>query len=184
MSRVSATRGSGGLSAGSYAAAGTLTKPVPAAAKDAPSSFLRATIRMSDRADRVSLRALGPLGDFEFDPLVLLQGPVAAGLDGREVDKHVRTIVLRDEAETLFGVEPLHGALCHGVFSSKSSLNDAHHACRRLGSSLGPHGGLWRHWAVQRVRYSSETIMSTLLPSCSAVYLSSLSAAISSAASR
>src|SRR5262249_22321626 len=72
--------------------------------------------RPSDRADVLRLRALRALGDVELDLLVLVEGLVALGLDGRVVHEDVvAAVLLRDEAETLLGVEPLHGALSHGA---------------------------------------------------------------------
>ena len=69
----------------------------------------------SDGGDVLSLRALGALGDVELDALGLVKRTVAVRLDGRVVDEHVRSAtVLSDESEALLGVEPLHGALCHG----------------------------------------------------------------------
>lgn len=68
----------------------------------------------SDGADRVGLRALLALARLELDPLVLVEAPEAVRLDGGVVDEDVRTVVVGgDEAETLFGVEPLDGALRH-----------------------------------------------------------------------
>src|SRR4029078_2085092 len=68
----------------------------------------------SERADVLRLGTLGTLGDVELDLLVLVQGLVALGLDGRVGHEDVvAAVLLRDEAETLLGVEPLHGALSH-----------------------------------------------------------------------
>src|SRR3989442_194557 len=69
----------------------------------------------SDGANLVRLGTLRTLGNLELDPLVLLQRAVSVALDGREVDKHVRTVVLLDETKPLLRVEPLHCALCHAV---------------------------------------------------------------------
>src|SRR5687767_8094531 len=67
-----------------------------------------------DGDDVLRLRALRALRDVELDPLVLVEALVALRLDGGEVDEDVGTAaVLRDEAEALLGVEPLHGTLCH-----------------------------------------------------------------------
>src|SRR4051812_49967615 len=63
--------------------------------------------------DLVGLGALGALDDLEVDPLALFEALVPVHLDGRVVDEDVLTAVDGDEAETLLGVEPLHGALCH-----------------------------------------------------------------------
>src|SRR3954451_13372152 len=73
-----------------------------------------ADLRRSDGADVLRLRALRALRDVELDLLVLVQGLVALGLDGRVVHEDVvAAVLLRDEAEALLGVEPLHGALSH-----------------------------------------------------------------------
>src|SRR5262245_45270685 len=44
----------------------------------------------SERTDVLRLRSLLPLGRVELDLLVLIQRPVAAARDRREVDEHVR----------------------------------------------------------------------------------------------
>src|SRR3569833_275770 len=68
----------------------------------------------SERANVLRLRALGALRDVELDLLVLVQGLVALRLDGRVVHEDVvAAVLLRNEAETLLGVEPLNGALSH-----------------------------------------------------------------------
>src|SRR5260370_42564918 len=68
----------------------------------------------SARANVLSLRALRTLGDVELDLLVLVQRLVTLRLDRRVVHENVvAAVLLRDEAETLLGVEPLHGALSH-----------------------------------------------------------------------
>src|SRR4029078_12831696 len=68
----------------------------------------------SQRADVLRLRTLGALGDLELDLLVLVQGLVALGLTRRVVNEDVvAAAVLSDEAEALFCVEPLNGALSH-----------------------------------------------------------------------
>src|ERR687893_789295 len=72
----------------------------------------------SERTDVLRLRALGALGDVELDLLVLVEGLVALRLDGRVVHEDVvAAVLLRDEAETLLGVEPLDGALSHALYS-------------------------------------------------------------------
>src|SRR6476646_1608095 len=74
----------------------------------------RSSLSRSERADVLRLRALRALGDVELDLLVLVQRLVAVGLDGRVVHEDVvAAVLLRNEAETLLGVEPLHGALSH-----------------------------------------------------------------------
>src|SRR5512146_2170257 len=68
----------------------------------------------SDRLDLLGLRALGPLGRGELDPLVLLEAAVAGRLDSGVVHEDVGgAIVWGDETEALVRVEPLHCALSH-----------------------------------------------------------------------
>lgn len=70
----------------------------------------------SGDANLLSLGSLGALSDLEFDCLVLVERLVAIGLDRGVVDENVwSAISLLDEAEALFCVEPLNGALCHGA---------------------------------------------------------------------
>src|SRR5687767_10419534 len=65
---------------------------------------------LSDAANVVSLRALLALGDVVLDLLALGELAVAAARDGRVVHEDVSAaVVLLDEAEAFFGVEPLHG---------------------------------------------------------------------------
>src|SRR5919107_2224101 len=86
------------------------TRKVPTAKRSGP------FVVKSD-ADVLGLRTLGALRDIKLDLLVLVEGLVAAGLDGGEVDEHVlASAVLRDEAENLVGVEPLDGSLSHDLF--------------------------------------------------------------------
>src|SRR3954451_20967681 len=66
-----------------------------------------------DDLDAVGLGTLRTLDDLELHPLVLVEGPVALGLDRRVVDEHVLAVVHGDKAVALLVVEPLHGALCH-----------------------------------------------------------------------
>src|SRR5690242_18894319 len=74
----------------------------------------QSSVSRSERTDVLRLRALGALGDVELDLLVLVQRLVAVGLDGRIMHEDVvAAFLLRDEAETLLGVEPLNGALSH-----------------------------------------------------------------------
>src|SRR5207237_1781979 len=91
--------------------------------------------RLGDRPDVRRLRALLALRDVELDLLVLLQVPVAGPGDRAEVHEDVRaTVVLGDEAETLLGIEPLHGACAHEQippFLPVSSLTAARRAPAR-----------------------------------------------------
>src|SRR5439155_13898777 len=74
------------------------------------------------RANVARLRSLLALGDLELDRLALVQGPVAGGLDGRVVHEHVRAAAIGlDESETLFSVEPLHGAGRHTTYSLRQN---------------------------------------------------------------
>src|SRR3984885_12060577 len=67
----------------------------------------------SDCPNFTGLRTLGTLGDLEFHLLVLFEAAEASAVDLGVVHEDVRALRLRDEAETFFGVEPLHGSLCH-----------------------------------------------------------------------
>src|SRR5271165_5316199 len=67
-----------------------------------------------ERADLLSLRALGALAGGELDPLVLLQTTEAVNLNRGVVHEDVgAAVVWGDEPIALVGVEPLHGALRH-----------------------------------------------------------------------
>ena len=94
----------------------------------------RSSIRLkSEGANLVSLRALRALGDLELDALCLVERTVAVGLDRRVVNEDVgASAILCDEAEALFSVEPLHGALCHGDNSFFDSQWSSHLARPRL----------------------------------------------------
>src|SRR6478672_9241611 len=60
----------------------------------------------SDRANVLRLGALGTLGDVELNLLVLVEGLVALRLNRRVVHEDVvAAVLLRNEAETLLGVE-------------------------------------------------------------------------------
>src|SRR5690349_2339100 len=59
------------------------------------------------------LQALRALGDLELDLLTLFERPESLTRDRRVVHKHVLAVLLADEAEALFGVEPLHMSDCH-----------------------------------------------------------------------
>src|SRR5829696_3154107 len=66
------------------------------------------------RADVLRLRALLALGHVELDLLALIERAVAGRRDRGVVHEDVGTPTFDgDEAVALFGVEPLHGALCH-----------------------------------------------------------------------
>src|SRR6185503_19310192 len=59
------------------------------------------------------LQALRPLHDLELDALPLGERLEAFPLDRGEVHEYVLATFLRDEAETLRVVEPLHSTRCH-----------------------------------------------------------------------
>jgi hypothetical protein len=66
------------------------------------------------RADVLSLPALGALGDVEFDALALLEALETASLDRREVHENVFASLPADEAVALSVIEPLYCSLfCH-----------------------------------------------------------------------
>src|SRR5262249_22682938 len=81
--------------------------------------------RSSERPDVRRLESLLALLDLEFDGLTLFESPVPAHLDGGVVDEHVRAVTLRDEAEALLRVEPLH---CSGRHVGEPPSFDA--VCR------------------------------------------------------
>src|SRR5712692_6661024 len=66
-----------------------------------------------DLADVLRLQALRTLGDIELDGVTLGETAETVRLDRREVDEHIRTRLLRDKAEALRVVEPLHLSLSH-----------------------------------------------------------------------
>src|SRR3954469_16058001 len=77
----------------------------------------------SDDADVLRLFTLATGSGVELDALAIFEGLVPIGLDCREVHEHVFTRVTRDEAETLFGVEELYGALLHRFLVSLSAID-------------------------------------------------------------
>jgi len=66
------------------------------------------------------LEALRSFYDFERNLIALVQGLEAVSRDGRKVHEYVLAIVLRDKAEPLAVIEPLHYTVCHSCFSSAS----------------------------------------------------------------
>src|SRR5437899_7981138 len=64
-------------------------------------------------ADVRSLESLRAAGDFELDPITFSKALEALRLDGGVVHEHVLAALLRDEAEALRVVEPLHCSCCH-----------------------------------------------------------------------
>src|SRR5712664_582972 len=69
---------------------------------------------LRELADVLRLQALRPLHHVELHFLTFRESAEAIGLDGRMVAEHVlTTAVLRDEAEPLRVVEPLHSSSCH-----------------------------------------------------------------------
>ena len=73
--------------------------------------------RLLELLDVGRLRAFLALSDVEADALVLIEGAETLALDRRVMDKKIRTALIGgDEPETLFGVEPLDGALSHDDF--------------------------------------------------------------------
>src|ERR1700728_54563 len=79
----------------------------------------------SDRADRVSPRALSAMADGELDPLVVLEAAVAVSLDGGVVNEDVGSAVVGGyEPEPFVRVKPLNCALSHGAFFCCDDLRD------------------------------------------------------------
>ena len=63
--------------------------------------------------------------DVEFDLLVFIEAAQTGTLDGGDVDEHVaRAAIGLDEAETLGGVEPFHGAFGHRDNSFKNAARE------------------------------------------------------------
>src|SRR6185312_11136808 len=74
---------------------------------------LRTRLRVHG-ADVSSLQALGALADVELHLLPLGEGAEAVGLNrGVVAEDILAAVVLRNEAETLRVVEPLHSTACH-----------------------------------------------------------------------
>jgi hypothetical protein len=66
------------------------------------------------------LEALRSLYDLERNLVALVQRLEAVSCNGRKVHEYVLAIVLRDKAEPLAIVEPLHYTVSHSCFSSAS----------------------------------------------------------------
>src|SRR5215471_297772 len=66
--------------------------------------------RGSDDSDVLGLVPLPAGPDVELDCLTLIEGLVAIPLDVGEVDEHVVSVLTRDEAVALLGVEELHSS--------------------------------------------------------------------------
>ena len=77
----------------------------------------------SDDADVLRFLTFATGSGVELDALAILEGLVPIGLDRREVNEHVFTRITRDEAETLFGVEELYGALLHRFLVSLFAID-------------------------------------------------------------
>ena len=91
--------------------------------RDVP--FSRSMKLLADHVDSAELAGilgigLGVVGDL----LALSQGTEALGLDGGEVDEHVAAaVVVGDEAEALFVVEPFDSAVIHCGVPPKKLLS-------------------------------------------------------------
>lgn len=72
-------------------------------------------VRVLERLDVRSLRTLAVLSglDVKADALALLEVAVTLALDRAEMHEHVGVALVRDEAEALFTVEPLHNTFWH-----------------------------------------------------------------------
>src|SRR5262245_19757253 len=77
-----------------------------------PGSHSEAANR-SGLADVGGLKSLRAARDLELHTVALGQALESGSLDGAVVDEHVLAALLRDEAESLRIVEPLHCSLCH-----------------------------------------------------------------------
>ena len=88
-----------------------------------------------ERANLLSLRTLRALAGGEVDPLVLLQAAEAVSLDSGVVNEDVGgAVVWGDEAVTLVGVKPLHGALSH-VLSPTETIFGNHGRVSRVAAT-------------------------------------------------
>src|SRR6478736_2332148 len=94
--------------------AGPIEKFVGEAQRPRPRWSRPSLVLRSESANVLRLGTLGALRDVELDLLVLVEGLVALRLNRGVVHEDVvAAVLLRNEAETLLGVEPLHGALSH-----------------------------------------------------------------------
>src|SRR2546430_9816645 len=75
----------------------------------------RRALPLADDPDVLRLGALGAVDDLKLDALSLVQVLLAGRAigDRAEVHEHVGPGFLRDETESLVGVEPLHCSSCH-----------------------------------------------------------------------
>ena len=64
----------------------------------------------SEAADDLGLVALTTRHDVELDSLTLIEGLVTVPLNVGEVDEYVVSVLTRDEAVALLGVEELHSS--------------------------------------------------------------------------
>ena len=82
------------------------------------------------------LRTFLALHDVEADALILLQGAETPVLDGGVVDKEIGAAFIgRDEAETLFRVEPLNATERDGLFEFPEYLTSVlYFTSRKLNS--------------------------------------------------
>src|SRR5881397_2382279 len=113
----------------------------------------------SDLADVLRLQPLRPLRDLELHRVALGEAAEALGLDRCEVDEHIRTRLLRDKAEALRVVEPLHLALCHT--DRPSLLNGASPRTVKSSQVTATWDGLKqkpRDWMVLAVRRHPVTV--------------------------
>src|SRR5207302_1543433 len=91
-----------------------LTTRLEAAVLDNLDRLLQEIRETRELADVLRLQSLRTLHHVELHLLALRKCAEAVGLDGRVVTEHVlTTAVLRDEAEPLRIVEPLHSSSCH-----------------------------------------------------------------------
>jgi hypothetical protein len=110
-----------------------------------PLNRVSAIAAASELDDVGGLGSFLALGHIEADPLIFLEGAESAILDGGVVNKEIgAAFVGRNETETLFRVEPLHGALSHSNFLEMSLGNLGQTPPRRGVVAPKPlAGGFW-----------------------------------------
>src|SRR4029077_11151649 len=93
--------------------------------------------RLVDLANVRRREALRAARDFERHLITVAEALEAVALDRGVVDEYVLTLTLRDEAEALRLVEPLHGASNHWIPFPGRTPSDATAAPRSDGPGIG-----------------------------------------------